>query len=68
MNLVLKKTKEISKNPFIYKSAGFKELKVTSVRNFSIYFDTNNTQIIIYAFWDDRQNPDKLLEILKTNL
>ena len=33
--------------------------------NFSIYYKVNKMEIIITAFWDNRQNPKKLLEILE---
>lgn len=64
VGLVSERTKQIAENPFIYKSTDFKEVRVASMGNFSIFYKITETQIIIYAFWDNRQNPKKLLTIL----
>ncbi|WP_179020152.1 type II toxin-antitoxin system RelE/ParE family toxin [Winogradskyella forsetii] len=68
VGFVTKHTKEIAKTPFIYKTADFKDIRVSSLGNFSIYFKPTETSIIIYAFWDNRQNPKTLLDIMKTNM
>lgn len=62
--MVTERTNDIAKNPFIYKSTDFNDIKFTSLRNFSIYFKITDDSIIITAFWDNRQDPKKLLEIL----
>lgn len=67
MKLVSKRTKEIAQTPFIYKATDLKELRVASLGNFSIFYKTTDTSIIIYAFWDNRQDPKALLEIIKKN-
>jgi len=33
--------------------------------NFSIYYKVSDQEIIITAFWDNRQDPKKLLAILE---
>ena len=58
-------TKEIAKTPFMYKSTDFKDVRVASLDNFSIYYKITEESIIITAFWDNRQDPRKLLDILK---
>jgi plasmid stabilization system protein ParE len=65
LQLVSKRTEQISKNPFIYKSTDFKDTRVASLGNFGIYYKVSNDYIIISAFWDNRQNPKKLLKILQ---
>jgi plasmid stabilization system protein ParE len=65
LKLVIKRTLEISENPFIYKSTDFKDVRVSSLKNFSIYYKVTDEQIIVSAFWDNRQNPKKLLRILQ---
>ena len=65
LKLVIKRTLEISENPFIYKSTDFKDVRVSSLKNFSIYYKITDEQIIVSAFWDNRQNPKKLLRILQ---
>tara|TARA_R110002124_G_C8597034_1_gene483924 strand:+ start:207 stop:521 length:315 start_codon:yes stop_codon:yes gene_type:complete len=65
VNLVTERTNQIAKTPFIYKSTDFKDIRVASLGNFSIFYKLKDTQIIISAFWDNRQDPKKLLEILQ---
>ncbi len=65
IQLVTKKTKQIAANPFIYKSTDFNDTRVASLGNFSIYYKVTNDQIIVTAFWDNRQDPAKLLKILQ---
>jgi toxin YoeB len=67
VKLVGHKTKQIAQDPFIYKSTDYKDVRVTSIGNFSIYYNVTDEQIIIHAFWDNRQDPKKLLNILQNN-
>lgn len=66
VRLVSKRTKQIAKNPFSYKATDFEDTRVASLRNFSIFYKITDTQIIISAFWDNRQDPKKLLTILQS--
>ncbi len=65
LRLVTERTLQISENPFIYKSTDFKDVRVTSLRNFSIYYKVTDKKILVTAFWDNRQDPKKLLKILQ---
>jgi len=35
------------------------------MRNYSILYKVTEDQLIVTAFWDNRQDPDKLIEIIK---
>lgn len=65
INLVAERTNQISETPFIFKSTNFKDTRVASLDNFNIYYKITDKRIIITSFWDNRQNPKKLLGILK---
>lgn len=65
VRLVTERTKQIAIKPFIYKATDFKNTRVASLGNFSIYYKVTDEDIIITAFWDNRQNPKKLLTILE---
>lgn len=65
IRLVENRIKQIAKTPYTYKSTDFKDVRVASLGNFSIYFKVTEKSIIITAFWDNRQDPRKLLDILK---
>ncbi|MEO5790408.1 MAG: type II toxin-antitoxin system RelE/ParE family toxin [Gelidibacter sp.] len=64
MKLVIQRTEQIAEKPFIYKATDFKNVRIASIGNYSIYYKVTNDQIIISAFWDNRQDPKKLLKIL----
>ena len=53
----------IAENPFLYK-ADFPETHVAAMGHFSIFYKVKDTEIIITAFWDNRQDPKKLIELL----
>jgi toxin YoeB len=63
--LVSERTNQIAETPFIYKSTDFKDVRVASLGNYSIYYKVSETDLIISAFWDNRQDPKKLLKILQ---
>lgn len=65
VTLVSKITKQIADDPFIYKSTDFKDIRVSSLGNFSIHYKVEIDRIIISAFWDNRQDPRELLKILQ---
>jgi plasmid stabilization system protein ParE len=64
VKLVSERTKQIAEKPLIYKATDFKDVRVASLGNFSIYYKVSEKEIIITAFWDNRQDPEKLLKIL----
>jgi len=65
IKIVTERTKQLAETPFIYKKADFKDTRVASIGNFSIFYKVTNDEILITAFWDNRQDPKKLLQILK---
>jgi hypothetical protein len=65
LKLVSERTKQIAEKPLIYKATDFKDTRVASLGNFSIYYKFNDEEIIITAFWDNRQNPKTLQKILE---
>jgi len=42
-------------------------IRVAAMNHFSIFYRITTTRIIISAFWDNRQDPKKLLEVLTKN-
>ncbi|MEH6657684.1 type II toxin-antitoxin system RelE/ParE family toxin [Leeuwenhoekiella marinoflava] len=65
VKLVSERTKQIADEPLIYKATDFKDIRIASMGNFSIYYKVADKEITITAFWDNRQSPKKLLEILE---
>lgn len=64
IKIVSEKTRQIAKFPYSGKKTNYKDIRVTTLKNYNIYFRFSDDQIIIYAFWDTRQDPKKLLKIL----
>ena len=46
------------------KPTDFKNVRVSLVNNFSIFFKVNNDNIVIVGIWDNRRNPDDLYKNL----
>ena len=67
VKLVSERTKQIAKQPLSFKATDFKDTRVASLGNFSIYYKFTEKEIIITAFWDNRQTPKKLLKILENS-
>jgi plasmid stabilization system protein ParE len=51
-------------HPEACKIAEYPETREAAMGNFSIYYKIQPERIIIVAFWDNRQDPKKLLELL----
>ncbi|AWW31384.1 type II toxin-antitoxin system RelE/ParE family toxin [Echinicola strongylocentroti] len=62
---VAKRTRQIAKSPLIYRSTNFMNTRVAPFGNYSIFYKVTEAEIIITAFWDNRQDPEKLLKVLK---
>lgn len=54
----------ISKNPEAFKETEIDELRESAMGHFSLYYKITPNQIIVMAFWDNRQDPKKLLEAI----
>lgn len=65
IKIVAERTKKIAVSPLIYKSTDFKDTRVSPLGNYSIFYKITDQEILVTAFWDNRQDPKKLLEILK---
>jgi hypothetical protein len=51
--------------PMICKRSVFPDTRVASMGNYSIYYKVSDAKIIITAFWDNRQDPKKLIKLMK---
>lgn len=67
---LIRQTKDIidliCTHPLAFKATNFPETRVATFGNFSIFFKTTEQGIIITAFWDQRQDPVKILELLQS--
>jgi plasmid stabilization system protein ParE len=51
----------ISDNPKAFKATDADGVRESAMGHFSLYYKTTPLQIIVMAFWDNRQDPKKLL-------
>lgn len=64
INLINERIKIISLNPEAGKPTNHLDTREAAMGNFSIYYKNESARIIITSFWDNRQDPEKLLELL----
>lgn len=62
--LIAARIKVIQTNPEAFKLTSFLETRISAMGHFSILHKFTTDQIIITAFWDNRQDPAKLLLLL----
>lgn len=59
-----KHLKVISKKPEAFKESEINEVRESAMGHFSLYYKITSDQIIVMAFWDNRQDPNKLLKAI----
>ena len=68
IKLTAAQIKVIQDNPKLFKKADFPDTHVSALGHFSIFYKFTKDLLIITAYWDNRQDLKKLLDILrKTN-
>ncbi len=65
IKLIAKRLKVILKYPESYRTTIYPETRVSAMGHFSILYKLTDDELIVTAFWDNRQDPKKLLEIIK---
>ncbi len=67
ISIISNKLKLILQNPDASQWAAFPNTRVAAIGHFSIFYKITDTNIIITAFWDNRQDPKKLLYVLRNS-
>jgi plasmid stabilization system protein ParE len=65
VKLIGVRIKVIVNFPEAFKATIYPETRVSAMGHFSILYKFTETQITVTAFWDNRQDPKKLLEIIR---
>lgn len=65
IKLISEQIKVILTNPKLFKKADFPDTHVSALGHFSIFYKYTKDSLISTAFWDNRQDPKKLLDIFK---
>ena len=53
------------KSPEIYISTNIIDVRASTLGDYTIFYKITDKELIIVAFWDNRQNPKKLFNLLK---
>lgn len=64
IKLIKKRVKVIANFPELWKLTSYPDSRISVMGNFSIVYKISDGRVIIIAFWDNRQEPEKLLEII----
>lgn len=67
LNLIIRRRTDLIRTyPEIGKLTIFKETRALAIGHYSILYQIKRPQIIITAFWDNRDDPGKLFKLLNT--
>ena len=61
---IRERTNLLKLNPELGVKTTYKNTRAVSLGHYSILYQKNNLRIIITGFWDNRQEPEKLLKFL----
>lgn len=64
IKLIKERLDLIIDNPEACKAAEYPDTREAAMGNFSIYYKFDSERLIVTAFWDNRQDPNKLLVLL----
>ena len=53
------------KNPDTYVRTTFPDIRTSTLGHYNIFYKITEEELIVLAFWDNRQNPKKISKILK---
>jgi plasmid stabilization system protein ParE len=62
IEITAKHLKVISKNPNAFKETEMKDVRESAMGHFSLFYKITPDQLIVMSFWDNRQDPKKLLK------
>ncbi|MBN4071318.1 type II toxin-antitoxin system RelE/ParE family toxin [Crocinitomix catalasitica] len=65
IELIRNRTHDLLEFPKLGKKADFPNTRVISLGHFSIFYKVEKTEIVITSFWDNRQDPKELLQLLE---
>jgi plasmid stabilization system protein ParE len=64
IRLITSRIKIILKHPESFKIADYPNTRESAMGHFSIFYKVTDQQLIVTAFWDNRQDPKQLQKML----
>jgi plasmid stabilization system protein ParE len=65
LKIVSEKTTQIAENPMLFRHTHVEAVRMAPLGHYSILYKSTEKAIIIMAFWDNRQDPKRLLDIIR---
>jgi hypothetical protein len=65
IHIITKRLEKVAEFPEMGVKVEFPDTLVVTLGHFNIFYKIFKDKIIITAFWDNRQDPKKLLQILR---
>lgn len=62
---IAQRVKFLINNPEIYIKTNFPEIRTSTLGHYNIFYKKTSNELIVMAFWDNRQNPKTLSKMLK---
>ena len=63
---IIERISLLKSQPKLGKKTDFNDIRVVSMGHYSIFYRFDTQKVIITGFWDNRQDPNKLLNFLRT--
>jgi len=64
IEITAKHLKVMTKNPEAFKETEINNIRESAIGHFSLYYKITPDQLIVMAFWDNRQDPKQLLKVI----
>ena len=64
---IMERIQFLLKNPESFIKTNYNDIRTSTLGHYNIYYEITKKELIVVAFWDNRQNPKKLLKILTTS-
>mgnify|MGYP003575938941 CR=1 FL=1 len=62
---ITQRIKFLINNPEVYVKTSFQDIRATTLGHYNIFYKITAKELIVVAFWDNRQNPKTLSKMLK---
>jgi len=54
-------------NPEVYVKTRFQDIRTSTLGHYNIFYKITAKELVVIAFWDNRQNPKTISKMLKNN-
>ncbi|HBH05110.1 MAG TPA: plasmid stabilization protein [Flavobacteriales bacterium] len=64
LKTISQRTLQIAENPMLFRSANRSGVRAASLGNYTLFYKYNDLELVVLLFWDNRQDPEKLVKLL----